>query len=130
MILLAGAVLDGRDDQRRFGVIDLVVRRNGYGRQAASFESDIAVTGLGEPFHAVFIRAPVVERAGAGVEVLASLPAATGADPGRPDGPPPPRARPVVCRQDAILATSFHPELTGDLRLHQLFVTMTKQRQS
>ena len=74
MILLAGAVLDGRDDQRRFGVIDLVVRRNGYGRQAASFESDIDVAGLGDPFHAVFIRAPVVESAGAGVDVLATLP--------------------------------------------------------
>jgi 5'-phosphate synthase pdxT subunit len=130
MILLAGAVLDGRDDQRRFGVIDLVVRRNGYGRQVASFESDIDVTGLGEPFHAVFIRAPVVERAGAGIEVLASLPATTGTDAVPADGALPHRTRPVVCRQDAILATSFHPELTGDLRLHQLFVTMTKERRS
>jgi 5'-phosphate synthase pdxT subunit len=129
MILLAGAVLDGRDDQRRFGVIDLVVRRNGYGRQAASFESDIEVAGLGDRFHAVFIRAPVVERAGAGVDVLATL------DPPRAEKATVPTDRapvhgrhPVVCRQDAILTTSFHPELTGDLRLHQLFVTMAKEQ--
>jgi pyridoxal 5'-phosphate synthase pdxT subunit len=117
MILLAGNVLDGRPDQRRFGAIDLTVRRNGYGRQVASFESDVAVDGLGpEPLHAVFIRAPRVERVGAGVEVLARLSRA-GDD----------RSEPVVCRQDRVLVTSFHPELTGDHRLHQLFVEMTKE---
>ncbi len=129
MILLAGAVLDGREDQRRFGVIDLVVRRNGYGRQAASFESDIDVDGLGDPFHAVFIRAPVVESAGPGVDVLATLPPSqpdTASVPG--DDAPVHRRQAVVCRQDAILTTSFHPELTGDLRLHELFVTMAKER--
>jgi 5'-phosphate synthase pdxT subunit len=117
MILLAGDVLDGRPDQRRFGAIDLTVRRNGYGRQVASFESDVAVDGLGtEPLHAVFIRAPRVERVGTGVEVLARL--SRGGDD---------RSEPVVCRQDRVLVTSFHPELTGDHRLHQLFVEMTKE---
>ncbi len=104
MILLAETVLDGRDDQRRFGAIDLTIRRNGYGRQVASFESDIAVSGLGdEPVHAVFIRAPVVERAGPQVDVLATLPPARdGRDEGG-GGPPPPQ-RPVVCRQGPVLS--------------------------
>jgi 5'-phosphate synthase pdxT subunit len=128
MILLAGTVLDGRHDQRRFGAIDLTIRRNGYGRQVASFESDIEVSGLGyEPVHAVFIRAPVVERVGPRVEVLATLPPAR---PGREEGgghAPPVAPRPVVCRQGPVLTTSFHPELTGDRRLHQLFVEMTKE---
>ena len=81
MILLSADVLDGRSDQRRFGVIDLTVRRNGYGRQRASFECDLDLEAdgvSGDPFHAVFIRAPVVEAYGANVEVLASLPAGTG----------------------------------------------------
>lgn len=124
MILLADAVLDGQQDQRRFGVIDLTIRRNGYGRQAASFECDLEVAGLGaDPFHAVFIRAPVVEGAGPGVEVLASLPPLRrdGAE-GRPDP-----SGPVVCRQGSVLVAAFHPELTGDRRLHQLFVEMTKE---
>jgi 5'-phosphate synthase pdxT subunit len=112
MILLATRVLDGRDDQRAFGAIDLTIRRNGYGRQVASFECDLGVAALGEePVHAVFIRAPVVEDTGPDVEVLASLP----------------EGRPVVCRQGPILTTAFHPELTGDRRLHQLFVEMTKE---
>ncbi|HEY7917670.1 MAG TPA: pyridoxal 5'-phosphate synthase glutaminase subunit PdxT [Acidimicrobiales bacterium] len=120
MILLAGRVLDGRDDQRGFGAIDLVIRRNGYGSQAASFECDLDVSALGGgPVHAVFIRAPVVERAGPGVEVLATLAEAP------QDGQPAP-PRPVVCRQGRVLVASFHPELTGDRRLHQLFVAMTK----
>jgi 5'-phosphate synthase pdxT subunit len=120
MILLAGRVLDGRDDQRGFGAIDLTIRRNGYGSQAASFECDLDVPELGEgPVHAVFIRAPVVEQAGPGVEVLATLAQAP------QDGRPAPH-RPVVCRQGRVLVASFHPELTGDRRLHQLFVAMTK----
>jgi 5'-phosphate synthase pdxT subunit len=120
MIMLAAEVLDGRPDQRRFGVIDLTVRRNGYGRQQASFECELEVGRVaGGPVHAVFIRAPVVERAGGGVEVLARLPAG----PGEGSTPQPP----VVCRQGAVLVTSFHPELTGDRRLHQLFVGMTKE---
>ena len=92
MILLATTVLDGRSDQVSFGVIDLTIRRNGYGRQIASFEGEVVVAGLGdEPVPAVFIRAPVVESAGPGVEVLATLPGA-GDEPGRP----------VVCRQGPV----------------------------
>jgi pyridoxal 5'-phosphate synthase pdxT subunit len=122
MILLAREVLDGRDDQLRFGVIDLTIRRNGYGRQRASFECDLGVDGLGpEPFHAVFIRAPVVERVGTDVAVLASLPAG----PAGPDRP-----QPVLCRQGPVLVSAFHPELTGDHRLHQLFVEITKEERS
>jgi 5'-phosphate synthase pdxT subunit len=106
MILLAAEVADGRADQRAFGAVDVAVRRNGYGRQVDSFEADLAVRGLGgPPFHAVFIRAPVVERVGPEVEVLAGI-----------DGSP------VVCRQGSILVTSFHPELTPDPRLHALWL--------
>ncbi len=119
MILLATEVLDGRSDQRRFDIVDLTIRRNGFGRQQASFECDLDVAGVGaDPVHAVFIRAPVVERVGPGVEVLATL----------PDDPTGPGARqPVLCRQGPVLVSSFHPELTGDRRLHQLFVEMTKE---
>ena len=117
MILLARTVLDGRNDQVSFGVIDLTIRRNGYGRQVASFESEVDVPVLGdEPLPAVFIRAPVVESAGPGVEVLATLPG-VGGDPGRP----------VVCRQGPVLVAAFHPELTADRRLQRLFVEMTKE---
>jgi 5'-phosphate synthase pdxT subunit len=107
MILLATDVLDGRPDQRSFGAIDLAVRRNGYGRQVDSFEADLAVDGLpaGHPFHAVFIRAPVVERVGDGVEVLARI-----------DG------QPVLCRSGSSFVSAFHPELTPDARLHELFL--------
>jgi pyridoxal 5'-phosphate synthase pdxT subunit len=105
MILLASEVLDGRPDQRSFAAIDLAVRRNAFGRQVDSFEADLDVAGLDEPFHAVFIRAPVVERAGEGVEVLATV-----------------DDRAVLCRQGPILVSAFHPELTDDLRLHQLFL--------
>ncbi len=107
MILLAVDVLDGRPDQRSFGVIDLSVRRNGYGRQVDSFEADVVVEGLGEAFHMVFIRAPKVEHAGDAVEVLASL-----------DGVP------VLARQGSALVASFHPELTRDRRLHAMFLDM------
>jgi 5'-phosphate synthase pdxT subunit len=117
MILLANTVLDGRDDQISFGVIDLAIRRNGYGRQIASFEGVVDVPSLGdEPLPAVFIRAPIVESAGPGVEVLATLPG-TGDDHGRP----------VVCRQGPVLVAAFHPELTADRRLQRLFVEMTKE---
>src|SRR5690606_23057550 len=106
MIVLAAVILDGRPDQRAFGAIDIDVRRNAFGRQVDSFEADLAVTGLeGPPFHAVFIRAPVVERAGAEVEVLASV-----------------EDRPVVCRQAGVLVSAFHPELSDDDRLHRLFL--------
>jgi pyridoxal 5'-phosphate synthase pdxT subunit len=109
MILLASEVLDGRPDQHYLGAIDISVRRNAFGRQRDSFETDLEVAGLDRPLHAAFIRAPVVERAGPGVEVLARV--ATAAGP-----------RPVLCRQAAVLVSSFHPELVGDSRLHQLFL--------
>ena len=116
MILLATTVRDGRSDQVSFGAIDLTIRRNGYGRQAASFEDEIVVAALGEePLPAVFIRAPVVEATGPEVEVLGTLPEEGG--PGRP----------VVCRQGRVLVAAFHPELTGDRRLQRLFVEMTKE---
>ena len=105
MILLAADVLDGRPDQHSFGAIDVAVRRNGYGRQIDSFETDIAVTGLAAPFHAVFIRAPKVERAGTSVEVLAEH-----------------EGVPVLARQAHVMVASFHPELTPDARLHELFL--------
>jgi pyridoxal 5'-phosphate synthase pdxT subunit len=110
MILLATDVLDGRPDQRSLGAIDLVVRRNAFGRQRDSFEADLDVTGLDDPFHAVFIRAPVVEEVGDGVEVLAEV-----------------DAGPVLCRAGAIMVASFHPELGGDARLHDLFLRSLDQ---
>lgn len=114
MILLATDVADGRPDQHFFAAIDIEVRRNAFGRQVDSFETDLAVDGLGPPLHAVFIRAPVVERVGPGVEVLANLDGFDG-------GP-----RPVVCRQGPVLVAAFHPELTADTRLHQLFVSAVR----
>jgi 5'-phosphate synthase pdxT subunit len=105
MILLASEVLDGRDDQQSFGVIDLSVRRNAFGRQRDSFEADLDVRGIGGPFHAVFIRAPFVVRTGKDVEVLAEV-----------DG------HPVLCRSGPVLVSSFHPELGHDRRLHALFL--------
>jgi 5'-phosphate synthase pdxT subunit len=110
MILLASEVVDGRPDQHRLGAIDIGVRRNAFGRQVDSFETDLAVDGLTDPLHAVFIRAPAVEWAGRDVEVLASV---TGADE---------LSRPVVCRQGPVLVCAFHPELSGDPRLHQMFL--------
>jgi 5'-phosphate synthase pdxT subunit len=110
MILLAAEVVDGRADQHCFGAIDISVRRNAFGRQRDSFEADLDVVGLALPLHAVFIRAPVVERVGADVEVLATVRMTDGQD------------KPVVCRQGPVLVSSFHPELVGDPRLHQLFL--------
>lgn len=105
MILLAATLRDGRSDQGSFGTIDIAVRRNAYGRQLASFEAPLEVKGLVGPYPGVFIRAPVVEETGAGVEVLATV-----------DG------QPVAVRQGQAMALSFHPELTGDDRMHRLFV--------
>jgi 5'-phosphate synthase pdxT subunit len=106
LILLAREVGDGRPDQETFGVLDVAVLRNGYGRQTESFEAPVTVTGAGaEPFPAVFIRAPRITGTGEGVEVLASV-----------DG------EPVLVRQGILLAATFHPELSGDLRLHHLFL--------
>lgn len=110
MILLASEVVDGRPDQWSFRAIDLTVRRNAFGRQLDSFEADLEVRGLvGGPVHAVFIRAPVVERAGPEVEVLASVEVAG-------------ESRPVVCRQGEVVVAAFHPELADDTRLHALFL--------
>ena len=105
MILCADEVLDARPDQLSFGLIDITVRRNGYGRQLDSFEVDLDVTGLDDPFHAVFIRAPMVERVGDGVEIVAEH-----------DGVP------VLLRRGGCTVAAFHPELTDDARLHQLFL--------
>jgi 5'-phosphate synthase pdxT subunit len=106
MILLASEVLDGRPDQRCFGAIDATVRRNAFGRQLDSFEAPLAVEGVdGGTFPAVFIRAPFVERTGEGVEVLATV-----------DG------HAVLCRDRRILVAAFHPELSDDSRLHELFL--------
>jgi 5'-phosphate synthase pdxT subunit len=106
MILLARDVVDGRPDQHGFDVLDVRVRRNGYGRQIASFEADLDVRDVpGGSFRGVFIRAPFVERVGAGVEVLAEH-----------------EGVPVLVREGSVWASSFHPELSGDLRLHERFV--------
>ncbi|GAA2568336.1 pyridoxal 5'-phosphate synthase glutaminase subunit PdxT [Pseudonocardia hydrocarbonoxydans] len=123
MILLAREVLDGRPDQEQLGGLDVVVRRNAFGRQVDSFETDLDVDGVvGDPVRAVFIRAPWVEKAGGDVEILATVPdrTVTGAGTGEAAG------RPVAVRQGQVLATAFHPELTGDLRIHDLFVQMLR----
>jgi pyridoxal 5'-phosphate synthase pdxT subunit len=105
-ILLSSEVLDGRSDQHCLGSIDLVTRRNAFGRQVESFSEEITIPALGErPFPAVCIRAPVIERVGELVEVLAEL-----------DG------RPAFVRQGAIMVSIFHPELAGDTRLHEYFL--------
>lgn len=111
MILLATEVLDTRPDAEHLDALDITVRRNAFGRQVDSFEEDLDMTGVdGGPIRAVFIRAPWVERTGPDVEVLATVPG------GRAAG------RVVAVRQGAVLATSFHPEVGGDLRVHRLFV--------
>lgn len=110
MILLGGEILDGRADQRCFGAIDIAVRRNAFGRQVDSFETDLPVEGIdGGPLPATFIRAPFVERTGPGVEVLATV-----------DG------HAVLCRQGSVLVAAFHPELGDDPRLHQLFLATAR----
>jgi len=113
MIMLADQVLDARPDQETVGGLDVVVRRNAFGRQVDSFEIDVPVPALGdELFHAVFIRAPWVESVGKCVEVLAEISDGT-------------RAGTIVAvRQGGLLATSFHPELTDDVRWHRYFVGM------
>ncbi len=105
MILLAQQLEDGRPDQHTLGALDITVRRNAYGTQLESFEADVEVSGLGQPFHAVFIRAPVVERAGPDVEVLSRL-----------------EGRPVLCRSGSVMAAAFHPELSNDNRIHDTFL--------
>ncbi len=112
MIMLADRLVDGVPGQETFGGIDMAVRRNAFGRQVDSFESDISLTSMaGPPLRAVFIRAPWVEQAGAEVEILGTDERA---------------GRIVAVRQGSLLATSFHPELTGDPRIHELFVDIVK----
>lgn len=108
LILLSTRVLDGRADQWSYGALDVVVRRNGYGRQIASFESPLVVSGVGE-VPGVFIRAPRIVEWGDEVEVLASL---------EHDG----ELNPVFVRQGSVLGASFHPELTSDTKVHELFL--------
>ncbi len=105
LILLSGAVTEG--DQPLVGALDVLVKRNAFGRQNESFEADIDIAGLEEPFRAVFIRAPWIEKVGGDVAVLASI-----------------EEHPVMVAQDRILATSFHPELTGDGRIHQMLLDL------
>lgn len=107
MIMMAHTIHDGRPDQISFDAMDIKVRRNGYGRQNDSFEQDISITSLDTPFHALFIRAPVIESMGSNVEVLASV-----------------DEHPVLVRQAHALASSFHPELVSDLRVHEIFLSM------
>jgi 5'-phosphate synthase pdxT subunit len=123
MILLARNVSDGRSDQQTFGTLDIDVRRNGFGRQRQSFECDLEVAGLDEKLHAVFIRAPVVERVGPAVVVLSEV--ATGSS----DHliPSDSATTPVLVRQDQVLAAAFHPELTADRRLHRIFLEMIEK---
>jgi pyridoxal 5'-phosphate synthase pdxT subunit len=126
MIMLAGEVLDGRPDQRGFGGIDMTVRRNAFGRQVDSFEATVDLARLdGGPFHAVFIRAPWVERVGEAVEVLGRVAGGAGQ---RDAGREPAAGRIVAVRQRNLLATAFHPELTGDPRVHRYFVEMVRER--
>lgn len=115
MILLADRILDGAAGQRTLGGLDVTARRNAFGRQVASFEADVTVDGVdGGPVRAVFIRAPWVEEVGAGVEVLSSVALPTGGE------------AVVAVRQGNLLATSFHPEVTNDARVHALFVRMVE----
>lgn len=115
MILLADRVQDGIEGQLTFGGIDMTVRRNAFGRQVESFEEDLRFRDVdGPPVRAVFIRAPWVEEVGAGVEVLAEVESG------------PATGRIVAVRQGNLLATSFHPEITGDIRVHRYFVEMVR----
>lgn len=120
MILLADRLLDGRAGQQSIGGLNITVRRNAFGRQVDSFEADLDIPALGpaSTMHAVFIRAPWVDEVGPGVQVLARVPDApeAGARAGRV----------VAVRQGALLATAFHPELTGDTRIHRMFLGMVR----
>jgi pyridoxal 5'-phosphate synthase pdxT subunit len=114
MIMLAARLAGGASGQETLGAIDMTVQRNAFGRQVDSFERDLGISGIaGPPYRAVFIRAPWVSQAGPAVEILATDPA-TG--------------RIVAVRQGPVLATAFHPELTGDRRIHELFVKMVRER--
>ena len=118
LIMLADTITDGRNDQQTIGGLAISAKRNAFGRQVDSFEIDLDIPAIGEPdFHAIFIRAPLVESASDEVEVLAAIPAAkslTGSD------------QIVAVRQGNLMATSFHPEITDDLRIHKYFVEMVR----
>ncbi|HQY33135.1 MAG TPA: pyridoxal 5'-phosphate synthase glutaminase subunit PdxT [Actinotalea sp.] len=120
MILLADRITGGTSDQQTLGGLDITVRRNAFGRQVDSFETDLVVEGIADshetPVHAVFIRAPWVEEVGPGVRVLARVESGQAA------------GRIVAVRERDVLATSFHPEISGDLRLHRLFVQIVTER--
>jgi 5'-phosphate synthase pdxT subunit len=113
MILLARDAVDGTPDQPLLGLLDITVRRNGYGRQVFSFEADLALDGAERPLRGVFIRAPRIESAGPTVGVLAELDAV-----------------PVLVREGRVLAAAFHPELTDDTRVHELFLQMVREEQA
>ncbi len=115
MILLADRIEDGAVGQETIGGLDVTVRRNAFGRQVESFECELDLLGLAEPVHAVFIRAPWVEAVGEGVETLATI----------EEGPA--AGRIVAVRQDHLMATSFHPEVDGDGRVHELFVDLVRR---
>lgn len=114
MVLLADRVLDGIEGQETVGGLDITVRRNAFGRQVESFETDLDMVGVPGPVHAVFIRAPWVEEVGPGVEVLARVEGGSAA------------GRIVAVRQGSLMATSFHPEVGGDSRVHALFVDVVR----
>jgi pyridoxal 5'-phosphate synthase pdxT subunit len=116
MIMLADRIEDGAHDQETLGGLDITVRRNAFGRQVDSFEGDLDFAGLDAPVHAIFIRAPWVESVGEGVEVLARVERGDAA------------GRIVAVRQGSLMATSFHPEVGGDARVHRLFVDLVSQR--
>ncbi|MDQ3963460.1 MAG: pyridoxal 5'-phosphate synthase glutaminase subunit PdxT, partial [Actinomycetota bacterium] len=109
LILMASEVEGAHDAPHRMGLLDIAVERNAYGRQVDSFETDLSITGMDDPFRAVFIRAPVVTRCGPDVEVLAEH-----------------EGLPVLVRRGALLASTFHPEMTGDNRVHELFLEIAK----
>jgi pyridoxal 5'-phosphate synthase pdxT subunit len=122
MIMLADHIEGGVAGQETFGGLDVVVRRNAFGRQVDSFEGDVDVSALDRPFHAMFIRAPWVEEVGPGVEVLARV--APGEAAGEAAG------RIVAVRQGHLVATSFHPDVTGDPRIHALFLDVVREASS
>jgi len=107
MIMMANSIVDGRSDQIVLNAMDIQVRRNGYGRQNDSFEQDIEIESFEVPFHALFIRAPIIEKIANDVEVLSTV-----------------KDHPVLVRQGKALASSFHPELVSDLRVHEIFLSM------
>lgn len=112
LIMLADRITDGRSDQQTIGGLNITAKRNAFGRQVDSFEIDLKIPAIGDPeFHAVFIRAPLVEEVGSGVEVLATIPS-TG--------------EVVAVRQGNLLGTSFHPEIVPDFRIHNYFLEMVK----